>query len=182
MKINGKYKSKVHGKKIWQVFAHGFDDAHLWMSAVPNSYAESVGKKFDGAQTEGRVCELTPNPNGLRAYEDFLDYDEENMSAYVRVRFRNAPAFLPFVENRLFIQIEDKDAATVNYRFECKLKPLGLLFYPLTRLAMGFFSSQIIEELVYYSEHGRPHPRKLKKNHAPKTQQEAQQKVSGQAA
>ena len=112
----------------------------------------------------GRVCEFDSNPNSLKAYEDFLEYDEDNMKAYVRVRFRNAPMFLPFEENRLYIEISDSEDALVKYRFESKLKIIGYLLYPIVRLALGVFTSQIIEELVFYSETGQPHPRKLKKS------------------
>jgi len=50
---------------VWGVFAHGFNDANLWMASVPHSYAKSNGKSFEGAHSDGRVCELSSDSNAL---------------------------------------------------------------------------------------------------------------------
>ena len=60
--------------KVWEVFAHGFNDAHKWMASVPHSYAQTNGESFDGAHSQGRVCELNPNQKGIKASEKFLAY------------------------------------------------------------------------------------------------------------
>jgi hypothetical protein len=49
------------------------------MASVPNSYAQSNGASFEGAHSDGRVCELSPDKNGMKASEKFLAYDETKL-------------------------------------------------------------------------------------------------------
>ena len=81
--------------KVWEVFAHGFNDAYKWMASVPKSYAQKNGELFEGAQSDGRVCELTTKENGIKASEQFLAYNEENKTATVRIDFVDTPRFFP---------------------------------------------------------------------------------------
>ena len=150
--------------KVWEVFAHGFNDAHKWMASVPHSYAQTNGKSFDGAHSDGRVCELSSDQKGMKASEKFLAYDEHNKTATVQIDFVNTPFFFPVKFNVLDFSIRNigDDRSEMKWNFRSNIKPLGLLLWPLLRIGFGKFIGDIMEELRFYVENGIPHPRKLK--------------------
>jgi len=157
-------KVNASAEKVWEVFAHGFDDAHKWMASVPHSYSQTNGESFDGAQSDGRVCELSSNPDGMKASEQFLAYNEEQRTATVKIDFVDTAFFFPVKFNTLnFSLVEiDNNHSSMTWQFRSKIKPLGYLIWPFIRLGFGTFVGQIMEELKFYVENGTPHPRKLK--------------------
>jgi hypothetical protein len=50
----------------------------------------------------------------------------------------------------------------MTWKFRSNIKPLGLLLWPLLRIGFGKFVGEIMEELQFYVENGKPHPRKVK--------------------
>ncbi|MFT5823449.1 MAG: hypothetical protein ACI8ZM_004710 [Crocinitomix sp.] len=150
--------------KIWETFAHGFNDAYKWMASVSHSYSQANGESFDGAQSDGRVCELSSKPDGIKASEKFLAYDEKNKTVTVKVDFIDTPALFPVNYNLVDFSLRkiSENQCEMIWEFSSKIKPLGYLLWPLMRIGFGVFVKQIIEELKYYVEHGTPHPRKIK--------------------
>ena len=150
--------------RVWEIFAHGFNQAHKWMASVPHSYAQTNGESFDGAHSDGRVCELSPDQNGMKASEKFLAYNEDNKTATVQIDFVNAPFFFPVKFNTLDFSLReiDDDQSEMTWKFRSNIKPLGLLLWPLLRIGFGKFVGEIMEELQFYVENGKPHPRKVK--------------------
>jgi|TARA_B110000908_G_C10047876_1_gene354818 hypothetical protein len=159
-----KTKVNASGDKVWAIFAHGFNDAHLWMASVPHSYAKTNGESFDGACSAGRVCELNPNQNGIKASEKFLAYNEENKTATVQIDFINTPFLFPVKFNTLNFSLLDTgtDQSEMTWEFRSTIKPLGLILWPLLRIGFGKFVGDIMEELKFYVENGTPHSRKIK--------------------
>jgi hypothetical protein len=150
--------------KVWEVFAHGFNDAYKWMASVPHSYAQSNGEAFEGAQTEGRVCELSPDGTGIKASEKFLAYDELNKTATVQIDFVNTPFLFPIKFNLLDSSLKETSdgQCEMTWEFRSKIKPLGYVLWPLLRVGFGKFVGNIMGELQFYVENGTPHPRKIK--------------------
>jgi hypothetical protein len=150
--------------KVWEVFAHGFNDAYKWMASVPHSYAQSNGELFDGAHSDGRVCELTTKPDGIKASEQFLAYNEENKTATVKIDFVDTPSFFPVKFNTLDFSLEETadGQSKMTWKFRSTIKPLAFLMWPILRKGFGTFVEQIMEELKFYVENGTPHPRKIK--------------------
>ena len=150
--------------KVWEVFAHGFNDAHKWMASVPHSYAQTNGESFDGAHSQGRVCELNPNQKGIKASEKFLAYNEENKTATVQIDFVNTPFLFPVKFNKVefsLLEVGDNQSK-MTWKFCSNIKTLGFILWPLLRLGFGKFIKEIMEELQFYVENGTPHPRKIK--------------------
>jgi len=164
VKFTKTLKVKSSTDKVWEIFAHGFNDAHKWMASVPHSYAQTNGESFDGAHSDGRVCELSPDQNGMKASEKFLAYNEDNKTATVQIDFVNAPFFFPVKFNTLDFSLReiDDDQSEMTWKFRSNIKPLGLLLWPLLRIGFGKFVGEIMEELQFYVENGKPHPRKVK--------------------
>ena len=164
VKFTKTLKVKASADKVWEIFAHGFNDAYKWMASVPHSYAQTNGEAFDGAHSDGRVCELSANQNGIKVSEKFLAYDEENKTATVQIDFVNTPFFFPVKFNTLDFSLREigDHQSEMTWKFRSNIKPLGLLLWPLLRIGFGKFVGDIMEELQYYVENGSPHPRKLK--------------------
>jgi hypothetical protein len=109
------------------VFAHDFDDAHEWMASIPHSYGKAVGEQFDGATSAGRVCELNDDPNGLKASEQFLDYDEKSKTCTIRVDFVNTPRLFPIHHNELTFSVTESGSGSceTTWAVRSQLKPHG---------------------------------------------------------
>jgi len=150
--------------KVWGVFAHGFNDAYKWMASVNHSFAKNNGESFEGCQSDGRVCELSPDGKGIKASEQFLAYSEENKTATIRIDFLDAPSFFPVKFNTLEFSLKEIDGgkSEMTWKFCSNIKLLGFVLWPLLRLGFGKFIEDIMEELKFYVETGTPHPRKIK--------------------
>jgi len=164
MKTTKKIIINASSDAIWQVFAHDFDNAHIWMASVPNSFGANNGKQYEGATSKGRICELDTKPNGVRVKESFLAYDEKTKFCSVLVEFQNTPFGFPLVQNIADFELEEKssDECIVTFSVTSTLKPFAYLIYPIIKLGFPFFVQQIVEELKFYVEEGKPHPRKIK--------------------
>jgi len=112
----------------------------------------------------GRVCSLDGNPNGMKASEQFLAYDEEAKTCTIRIDFLNTMAVFPIDHNKVDFSIVDAGdgKSEMTWAFSSQIKPWAFFLWPVIRLGFGFFVGQIIEELVYYAENDAPHPRKVK--------------------
>ena len=164
VKFTKTLKVKASTDKVWEVFAHGFNDAYKWMATVSHSYAQTNGESFDGAHSVGRVCELSPDQKGIKASEKFLAYDEKNKTATVQIDFVNTPFFFPVKFNTLDFSIREisDNQSEMTWEFRSNIKPLGRILSPLLRKEFKKFVGNIMEELQFYVENGTPHPRKLK--------------------
>jgi hypothetical protein len=152
------------GDKIWDVFAHDFDNADKWMASIPNSFGQDNGEKYPDCSSAGRVCELGSGPDGMQAKESFLAYSEENRTCTVLIEFLNTPFGFPLVQNVAEFSLveQGKNQSVVSFSITSTLKPLAFIIYPVIKFGFGFFINQILEELKFYVENGTPHPRKVK--------------------
>ena len=164
VKFTKKMNVSASRDKIWKVFAHDFNNAYNWMASVPKSYHQSNGKLFDGAKTDGRVCELTTKSEGMKASEQFLTYDETKQTATVKIDFVNTPSMFPVRYNMLEFSMNEasEEQTEMIWKFSSRIKPLAYLIYPLVRKQFSTFVFEIMEELKHYVENGTPHPRKIK--------------------
>jgi len=134
------------------------------MASVNHSFAKNNGESFEGCQSDGRVCELSPDGKGIKASEQFLAYSEENKTATIRIDFLDAPSFFPVKFNTLEFSLKEIDGgkSEMTWKFCSNIKLLGFILWPLLRLGFGKFIEDIMEELKFYVETGTPHPRKIK--------------------
>lgn len=164
MKTTKKITIDATGDKIWTVFAHDFDNAYKWMASIPKSFGQDNGQRYSGASSSGRVCELDNNPNGMKAKESFLAYDEDKKSCTVLIEFLNTPFGFPLVKNVAEFSLSEqvRNQSVVTFSVTSTLKPLAFIIYPIIKFGFGFFVKQIVEELKFYVENETPHPRKVK--------------------
>jgi hypothetical protein len=164
MKVTLNKTIDASADKVWKILAHDFDDAHVWMASIPNSYGKNLGKKFEGTQSTGRVCELDSKPNGIKAYETIEAYNEEDKTIKIRVNFKNAPLVFPFKFNLATFEVYslDENRCRVLFKGKMTLTLMGYIMYPLLRLGFPKILKQVLDELKYFAENGKPHPKKSK--------------------
>jgi hypothetical protein len=160
MQIKGQTTVNAPASDVWWVIAHQFDAIGQWASSISTSYAAPEVTPPVGAEVGARVC-----ATGARGFKDiqeqFISYDEEAMRfAY------EATAGLPWIvrhaENRWQVRALDESHCRVEAQAVVDLRPVpGLVLAPLLRLQMTRLGVRTFEELKYYVEHGRPHPRKV---------------------
>ena len=165
MKIIRKARIEKPANEVWKVLGQDFENAHLWMALVPNTHSKDYGVKVNEAPVCGRVCEFTDKPNGFYADELITEYSDEKMEMTVEVTPQNAPSILPMLKNTLKLKVNviNNYSSEVVWESEPKLKPIGNLMYPFVKMGLGKAFSEVLEELKYFVETGKPHPRKVKK-------------------
>lgn len=150
--------------QVWEVFAHDFESAGDWMASVPKTVGAEIGRRFEGAHSAGRVCDLTAGANPVQVSEQFLAYDEANKTCTIEVVPTRAPFLMPFRKNVVEVAVveEGPGRTRMSWVLTSHLSLHTYLFYFLFMLAMWVFVGQIQEELKHFVETGTPHPRKVK--------------------
>jgi len=148
--------------KVWQVLAEDFENAAVWLSQVPTSYAHTKGEKVEHAPCNGRVCELTSKKDGPYAEENITLFDKQNFKLGIEVKIHNTN--MPVEVNNALAQLVPQGNTTlVKWSNDTSLKFTGKLLSPLIRMGFSKNFKEILEELKYFCENDQPHPRKLEK-------------------
>jgi hypothetical protein len=151
-------------QKVWHVLAHEFSNVGQFASSIPESKPVTDIPAPDGAEVGGRVC-ATAVPGFAAVREIFTYYDEQSMRfGYEPTEGR--PWFIKRAENHWAVRVLGPQTALVESRADLEVNLfLGMFLGPLAKLFMGRVSAQFFEELKYFVEHDRPHPRKLRAQH-----------------
>lgn len=150
---------------VWRVLAEDFDKASDWMASIPNSYALRKGQPPEGAPMTGRICELTKKPGGLELDESITRFDSANHVLGIKVVPTNAPGAFPVYWSNVEVTLTPLTSARTEVRWVARphLKPHGYLLYPVLKFGLNKGFSNVLEELKFFVETQKPHPRKLKK-------------------
>ena len=154
MKITKSVVIEKSADHVWELVAHQFDKAHLWMGPIPNSVAVGQGQSKLGAPMEGRVCDLSDNPDGAKVKEVITHYSEENKILAFDVLPVNNPAVVPIKQNH----VEMKVRAVGSHRSEViwtaspQLKRFAYLLYPLLRMVFPIAFGNLLKGLKDYAE------------------------------
>lgn len=154
MNITQKVIINKPAAQIWKLIAHDFDKAYLWMKPIPHSYQIANESGHTGAPIEGRICHLSDNPEGAKAKEVIVDYNEEAMSLTFEITSINVPAIVPLKKNKVQMKVKALDVGTteVTWVASPQLKTFAYPFYPLLRLILPFAFGKLLRGLKDYSE------------------------------
>ena len=148
---------KAPANDVWAVVADQFTSNDKWMAQV----FETEGSKAKAGDLDARVCQLTPTLDGLNTYEEVIEYDKENYRFVFTVIVRGGGKF-PVKRNVATVTLEDMGTETlVRWETKPELKPVGYLIIPLLKAGIQKSFREVLEELKYYVEEGKPHPRKV---------------------
>ena len=154
MKITKRITINRSADDLWKLIAEDFDQAHLWMSPIPESYSIGKGKSSVGAPMEGRICHLSDNPDGAKAKEVITQYSDENKTLTFEVTPINNPAIVPLKKNIVQMSVREMGAnqSEVVWVSQPHLKWFGYALYPLLRLAIPTAFSKLLQGLKEYAE------------------------------
>ena len=145
--------------KVWHVLAHDFANIDVWSSGIETSRNISDVAIPEGATVGGRVCS---GGFGGDATEAFTYYDEAGMRfAYKAVG--ELPWFINSGGNNWSVRATATNQSMVAFSAEMDLKfwP-ALVMFLLKPVFKKLLGTRTLEELKYFVEHDKPHPRKLK--------------------
>ncbi|KZN63926.1 SRPBCC family protein [Pseudoalteromonas luteoviolacea] len=154
MQVTKKVEINKPAEQVWDLVANQFDKAHLWMGPIPNSVAMGKGKGLSGAPMEGRVCDLSDNPNGPKVKEIITEYSEQNKTLAFDVLPVNNPKIVPIKQNhvKMTVRAIGPHKSEVIWTASPQLKAFAYPFYPLLRLIFPVAFGKLLQGLKVYAE------------------------------
>lgn len=158
MNVNTELEISASASDVWDVLGRQFSDISSWCATVNESHPHQMGKSLPGAPSAGRECDTT---YGFFT-ETFLEYNNDRMEMYYEVTSKKLPFFIRKFFNRFTVKPLGKNRSLVSMRAGADMmQPFGWLMSPLMEGQMGKSLINQVEELKYFVETGRPHPRKI---------------------
>jgi len=154
MKITKSIIINKPANDVWKIVAHDFDLAHMWMGPVPHSYDLGKGCSDIGAPMEGRICQLSKNPDGAKAKEVITEYSEEDKTLTFDITPINVPEIVPVKRNRIKMSVVEKgpNKTEVVWIASPQLKFFAYPFYPLLRFALPMAFGKLLKGLKTFAE------------------------------
>jgi hypothetical protein len=154
MKITKTVVIKKSAEEVWNLIAHDFDKAHLWMGPIPHSYGIQEGESKQGAPMTGRICHLSDNPDGAKVKEVITQYHEASKTLAFDVYPINNPAIVPIKQNKVQMKINATGPAEaqVIWTAQPQLKLIAYAFYPLLRMIFPIAFAKLLKGLKDYME------------------------------
>lgn len=145
-------------EKVWDILGPNYVDAGNWASAVFVSREQNGTKKVADAPVAGRICQTSLGP----FTESIEDY---NLAAY-RIAYSASGAKMPGFVKSLVNAWHLESVGTNQTRVEMDLNadiafPFSFLMGWMMKMQFNKALSETIEDLKYYAETGKPHPRKI---------------------
>lgn len=158
MRIKKEFIVDAPLEKSWDVLANQYADADKWSSLLSNSTGKGNG--INGANCSERICET--NVKSFPGFKERITrFDSEN-KVFAYEPYEGFPGFMDSVTNTWSLFRED-DKTKVIMDLEMKTKGfVGTIMGPMLKMQMSGMITKTVEEVKYYIEFDRPHPRKLK--------------------
>ena len=144
-------------EEVWEVLGNQFGEISNWASIIKESkvYGES---KMNGVNYSIRE---TNTLNGITKQE-ITSFEPEKHS----LSYKSLTGTPPIIkEVRALWSLTKSDSNTTNLvmDFNADMKGLGFILVPIVKKKMGKIGDDLIEELKFYVENGKQHPRKIEK-------------------
>lgn len=142
--------------EVWEILGNQYSEAYQWASGL--SHSEGYGKpSIEGASCNNRACTTT---QGL-IKEEIKEFDPYNHVLTYEV-IEGFPFFVDQGVNTWRLNALGQKTK-VNIHLVIKTKGLvGSIMSPMMKLQMNKITTNALEDLKYYVEHGDPSPRKMK--------------------
>jgi len=159
--LNRQTPVNAPAERAWHVLAHEFSDISIWSSAIAESYTNPEAAVMAGAELGGRVCVA---PGFGETHENLTHYNEKKMRFSYSATIKGMPAVRQAINHWAVIP-QGEHSCIVESRAEILLATFpGIFLAPFVVLAMKRLGKHSAEELRYYIENGKPHPRVLKQS------------------
>ena len=145
-------------EKVWQVIGHEYADAYKWASSLKHSEALDSAS-MNGSSCTERGCDI----DGFgKITEKMLAYsNQEHLLTYEVTD--GLPFFVIKMENtwKLYTTSEGKTNVEIRMRMQTK-GFMGWLMGGIIKRKTEKLLDESLEELQFYVENGKPHPRTVK--------------------
>ncbi|TVR76331.1 MAG: SRPBCC family protein [Saprospirales bacterium] len=143
-------------ENTWKILGHDFAHPYKWASSV--SHSEGHGKPLATTTCDERSCQTKLGD----ITEKLTHYSDENYHLAYNI-VEGLPGMVKTASNdwRLTKIGPEKTQLVVRMKFRFQ-GIMGYLMQPLIKMKLSKMAMEIVEDFAYYSENGRPHPRKLK--------------------
>jgi len=155
MKFSKQVEINAPAEKVWDVYGRDFANIGKWSTAVASSSANTELAPVNNSPVGGRVCSTTFG----HISEEFTAYDDQNMTFSFNGVFKSI--MFKSVVNSSEIVSTGENSATVKVTSEVELSFLGSLMAPIIKMQLGKAIDEILADLKYYVEEGKPSPSKL---------------------
>ena len=145
-----------HIDEVWEVVGKQFSEVHLWSSNFKDSKPGGT-KEFDAIDYSYRAT-ITDRGETIQ----LLDVFDSNNYRLVYHITKGMPGIAKAANGEWSLKPVKKNQSTVVIEFEMEVKNiLGYLLSPIIKLKIGKAAEEISEELKYYMENGKAHPRNM---------------------
>ena len=144
---------------VWQVVAIDFDKIGDIITAVNSSALDhTIQPLVEGAPAGGRVCS-TDNLGEIK--EIITRFDERKKLLSYQADVSGLPKFVKNLENNWSLNSLGDNKTEIKMRIEGNLAGIGVLMTPVMKVWLGKIGQKTLEEVKYYAETGKIHPRKV---------------------
>ena len=155
MEVKRQVTINASADKLWQILGTDYDRVGEWTSEVPSSAPNP-----DLPAGQGRVCKTDGFGD---AKETITRFDEQRRELAYVAEIEKMPFFVREMGNSWRVEPQGANQSVVHMHMQGKLMPV------FKQLMSGAMSKQlsksadtVLEELKYYAETGKIHPRKQK--------------------
>ena len=144
--------------EVWYVMGNHYAQVHLWSSNFIDSKPGGE-KKFDGLEYSERIT-TTDRGETIQVLDKF-DSANHTLSYHIT---KGMPGIAKRASGVWSLKTQAANATMVTIAFDMEVKNfIGYLLSPIIKTKIAQSAQEIAEELKYYSENSKPHPRKLGK-------------------
>lgn len=157
MDINKKITIDKPVEEVWEVLGNQFGQISNWASLIKESkvYGES---KLNGVDFSIRE---TNTLKGITKQEITSFEPEKHSLSYKSIS--GTPPIIKEVRANWSLAKNDSNTTKLVMDFTADMKGLGFILAPIVKIKLGKIGDELLEELKYYLENGKQHPRKIGK-------------------
>ena len=155
MKFSKQITIAASADKVWEIAGRDFANIGVWATAVSHSVVNDKLASVNDSPVGGRLCETSFGT----ASEEFTAYDDAEKTYSFKGVFDSK--MLQSVINTTQLVSIDENTTEVRITPDIELSFIGTLMSPMIRMQLGKLTDEILDDLKYYVENGKPSPRKL---------------------
>jgi Polyketide cyclase / dehydrase and lipid transport len=162
--FNSEITIEASAQKVWHVLGEQFCNISDWASVIERSGKASAQCDANSLSMTDRYCDA----KGFgRSVEKLTEFDADKMAfCYLLLEGRVLEGHPPLVSaagNHWSVIPGGDNQSTVKSAAYLEMPAIpGIVLLPLFKLFMKPMARKLFEELKYYCEQGKPHPRKQK--------------------
>jgi len=155
MKFSKQITVNASAEKVWDITGRDFANIGVWSTAVSHSVANDKLASVNNSPVGGRLCETSFG----KISEEFTAYDDDKKTFSFKGVF-DSKMFKSVINTTELTSI-DENTTEVKITPNVELSFIGTLMSPMIKMKLSKTMDEILDDLKYYVENGKPSPRKL---------------------